>query len=95
MVHSSWYIARVVVTVNDQPPTTNQKQQTTNTNATLLFPNNGFFYPKPMKYACFNVILQTILEGFEALTIHLQHFLQQICLTSVKYSELIHYNEAT
>jgi hypothetical protein len=34
-------------------------------------------------------------QGFEALTIHLQHFPQQICLTGVKYSELIHYNEAT
>jgi len=48
-----------------------------------------------MKCGSGNVFLQTIFQGFEALTIHLQHFPQQICLTSVKYSELIHYNEAT
>jgi len=36
-----------------------------------------------MKYGDYSVILQTILEGFEALTIHLQRFPQQISLLSV------------
>jgi hypothetical protein len=40
----------------------------------LLIHHSYLFYTKAMKYGLFIVILQTILQGFEALTIHLQQF---------------------
>ncbi len=38
-----------------------------------------------MKCGFKSVVLHTIFQGFDALTIHLQHFPQQISLYSVKH----------